>query len=366
MGFIYKVTNTVNGKVYIGQTRRDIPTRWHEHQYYSFHKGRGYNSILHAAMRKYGTEPFIIEQVEECPVGKLEERERYWIKYYNSTVNGYNISTGGKGYAKCSDEEILSWWNQGLTAKEIAEVMPLHASTITSRLKSLGVTQQEIIDRGNYKANRKKEHPVYQYGRDGNFIREFSSLREAQESIGGRRIKLSPGARERTIGGFQWRKYKTDNIGAIPIRVKKEKPPKVVRVRKPKPERKPKPPLKPVYQYTMDGDFIKEFPCAYAAARSFGMKGTGGIRCVCIGEKRHSHGYRWSYEKVDKLPPIRQDNTTRPIAQMDDNNNIIKVYEKISDAANEYGVTIHAISSVCQGIHYKCAGYHWEYLNAIA
>ena len=215
MGYIYKVTNTINGKVYIGQTYRDVPTRWHEHIYHSYNPNRGYNSILHSAIRKYGEDAFVVEIVEECETERLEERETFWIKEFGSAYGGYNSSLGGAGWHKCSDEELLYWWGTGRSLVEMAEYVPLHPETISKHLRRLGVSHQEIKDRGNEKARHKKEKPVYQYGLDGKFIRGFPSLADAQQSIGGMRIKFSPNTRMKSFCGYQWRKYKVDNIGAV-------------------------------------------------------------------------------------------------------------------------------------------------------
>ena len=64
MAFIYKITNTVNNKIYIGKTERDIKTRWEEHlRHISIYP----NIPLYRAMKKYGIEVFNVEQIEECP-----------------------------------------------------------------------------------------------------------------------------------------------------------------------------------------------------------------------------------------------------------------------------------------------------------
>lgn len=215
MGYIYKITNSINGKMYVGQTRRDIETRWHEHLYYSHHKNRGYNCILHQAIRKYGDDAFRVEEIEKCDNILLMEREMYWIKELGTTKNGYNISTGGQGWNKCNDEDILALWNEGNTMKEIAKTIPLHPETISKRLQRMGISKQEILDRGNFKANRKKERAVYQYDLEGNYIRSFPSLHEAQASLGGRRIKFPPHAKEKQTCGYQWRKFKADKIEPV-------------------------------------------------------------------------------------------------------------------------------------------------------
>ena len=89
--FIYKITNTLNQKIYIGQTEQTIEKRFLQHS----------KSItpLGDVMRKYGLENFTIEIIEECSTPEqTKERERFWIKTLKSRVpNGYNQSDGGEG-----------------------------------------------------------------------------------------------------------------------------------------------------------------------------------------------------------------------------------------------------------------------------
>jgi group I intron endonuclease len=85
---IYKTTNQVNGKIYIGQDKYNNPN----------YLGSG--MILHFAFKKYGIENFNKEILEECESKEtLNEREKYWINFYNSTDKnvGYNIALGGDG-----------------------------------------------------------------------------------------------------------------------------------------------------------------------------------------------------------------------------------------------------------------------------
>ena len=94
MGFIYKITNLINGKVYIGQTSRTIKERYKEHKK-AFKKK---NVALYCAMRKYGINNFKIEQIEKCDNTLLNEREIYWIAKYksNNSKIGYNETNGGE------------------------------------------------------------------------------------------------------------------------------------------------------------------------------------------------------------------------------------------------------------------------------
>lgn len=90
---IYKITNKINNKCYIGQSV-DINKRWNAH-IHSFNNIDVYNYPLYRAFRKYGIENFSFEIIETCPRDKLNEREKYWIQYYDSCYNGYNQTLGG-------------------------------------------------------------------------------------------------------------------------------------------------------------------------------------------------------------------------------------------------------------------------------
>lgn len=95
---IYCYTNKVNKKKYIGQAV-DISRRAREHISRSINSSSDeYQSLLHRAFRKYGHDNFLFEILEECVEEQLDQREQYWISYYNSMVpNGYNLNKGGEG-----------------------------------------------------------------------------------------------------------------------------------------------------------------------------------------------------------------------------------------------------------------------------
>ena len=90
--YIYKITNQLNNKCYIGQTT-DYKRRFQEH------KNLGYsieeNKLLYYAIKKYGIENFSFEVIED-KTSKYNEREKYWIQYYDSFENGYNMTEGGE------------------------------------------------------------------------------------------------------------------------------------------------------------------------------------------------------------------------------------------------------------------------------
>lgn len=92
---IYKITNTVNGKVYIGQTAQTLEKRFYQHcRVYEAIR----TSIITKAIKKYGKENFLIEQIDFAENDEeLDKKEKYWINFYDSynISKGYNLSPGG-------------------------------------------------------------------------------------------------------------------------------------------------------------------------------------------------------------------------------------------------------------------------------
>ena len=99
MGYIYKISNNFDEKIYIGlTTKTKAIERWYQHRYLARHLSDTDKSYLHKAMASHGINNFIFEVIEETSNDKLSEREQYWINYYNSIVpNGYNLTIGGEG-----------------------------------------------------------------------------------------------------------------------------------------------------------------------------------------------------------------------------------------------------------------------------
>ena len=110
-GYIYKITNCINDKVYIGQTKTSIDKRWHAHK---TRYNTGSKDGLYGAMRKYGIENFKIEQILECPIEDLNEMERFYIQKYDSFYNGYNLTLGGDGSPTLglNEEEVIKKYKE--------------------------------------------------------------------------------------------------------------------------------------------------------------------------------------------------------------------------------------------------------------
>lgn len=91
---IYKITNLKDNKIYIGQST-DIKTRWSNHIKAALKIDSIAHSRVHDAMGEEGIWNFTFELLEQCPKEKLNEREKYYIEFYQSNIYGYNKTTGG-------------------------------------------------------------------------------------------------------------------------------------------------------------------------------------------------------------------------------------------------------------------------------
>jgi group I intron endonuclease len=148
-GFIYIIKNTVNSKVYIGQTRTSVDQRWKEHLRHAQYG----DQVINRAMKKYGVDKFYIETLEICDVSILDEREIYYIDLYDSTdkSKGYNVSIGGntprfKRKALSISDLIDLYVNKEFTLEEIASKFEVSRYIISTELRNAGITIRDRHD----------------------------------------------------------------------------------------------------------------------------------------------------------------------------------------------------------------------------
>lgn len=136
-GFIYKITNTINGKFYIGQTIQNVKERFYQHCATKCSKAVS-NMAIHRAIKKYGKSNFTVEVIEEIDSANLNDRERYWIKYYNSYNNGYNSTKGGqdgcKSFKDLDVESIIKEYNTGKSLRTLGTIFKVDKQTIKDLL----------------------------------------------------------------------------------------------------------------------------------------------------------------------------------------------------------------------------------------
>lgn len=233
---IYKVTNLKTKEAYIGQSI-DIYQRWIDYRSSTVKTDGGQHEITKDIM-SIGLDYFKFEIIEKCEKEKLDEREKYWIEYYDTYNNGYNRNSGG-------------YYN-----------------------KSEVVSDQCV--------------EVFSYNLDGEFVEKFNSISQAKRALG----LISGGDISRCIayndsnhksGNRMWRTKFYEKIE--PYTKQKSKNSKSV-----------------FCYDSNTRMFLAEYESATAAEKELVGKRTGKISLVATGSRKSYLGLIWTYEKYDRLP----------------------------------------------------------------
>ena len=264
---IYKITNNINGKIYIGQSRH-IKSRWSDHKH--CHK----DTPLYNDMWEYGIENFSFDVLEECEIEELNEKEKYWVSFYDSHNNGYNLTPGGGGASIYRvDPRILYEKYQELqSVSATAEVCGCSMGTVRRAIQSAGIDLTHLAE----------EKQVLQI--DPNtleVVHIYDSLKAAGVAMGLSYSAISRVANHHgdNAGGYYWR-FADDNdrnFGSKPLKRWKRK----------------------IAQCDLiTGEILNSFESASAAARSLGKDSKSGgssIIAACKGKYKHAFGYGWKY-----------------------------------------------------------------------
>lgn len=216
MAFIYVITNNINGKQYVGQTRSTLAHRMAQHKNeasLSEHKNRP----LYKAINKYGINHFSISVLEECSLEDLNEREIYWIAKLDTYNNGYNATLGGEGKGNKNTtfydyKELANSYIELGQENKVAEKFNCSINTVRTACKEQNV---EII-MGGYKTRDKYSKPVAMKDKDtNNILNIFPSCSEAGRVIAGDKkagyhiSQVCRGIRL-TAYGYKWEWYNED------------------------------------------------------------------------------------------------------------------------------------------------------------
>lgn len=179
---IYKITNKINNKCYIGQTIKSAEHRWKEHQAHAFgtHKN-DVNKTLYKAIRKYGLENFTFEVLQDNieTYEELDKVEIYWIDFYNSFVKGYNETFGGQKYHKIlPNEEIIEDYYKTRSARKTALNFGIDHSTVDDILNQNNIPRFTFRQAAGQRIKISKK----------NFEKEFNSVRDCAEWLVENRI----------------------------------------------------------------------------------------------------------------------------------------------------------------------------------
>ena len=257
---IYKFQNLITNEIYIGQSI-NLESRFKKHlREWPYGDTKFYKGI-----QQYGWENFSYEIIEECSQDELNEKEKYWIAYYDSYFNGYNSTPGGANKFTVDYDKIYLLYDQGKTPKEIADELQIGLSTVYSWLNSYS-NWQPIV----------QNNTIFQYSLDGQYIQEWPSCKEVQRQlkINASTIGLVLVGKRKSAGGFQWSKEKKTQISSVVGQTSHSKE---------------------IHQYSLDGIYVQSFESIAEAARQVHGNSSAIRRAAKVGLSRSAYGYRWTY-----------------------------------------------------------------------
>lgn len=293
---IYKITNTDNGKMYIGQSN-DVIDRIRHHKS-SLKYNRHENKKLQYSYNKHGEKAFKFELLEECLEDKLDEREIYWIAKLKTYVgfkdcNGYNLTTGGEGTRSIHPVlqfdltgKFIAEWQNGIIASQRTGISAsVIYGTCVKRLKR--ADKYIFIYKENYKSiedlkwylSSKKMKPINQYDLNGSFIKQWNGVEEIRRELGyipnGSILKTSM-----SYNGYIFRYF--DDIDDL-------SPQYFIKAKQNSET------LKDINinQYDINGKFIKNYSSLREVIRN-GFSRYSIVKCL-KGEKDSYKGYIWKY-----------------------------------------------------------------------
>jgi group I intron endonuclease len=209
--YIYLVKNQQDKIVYIGQ---QIGTK-------SINEYKGSGLLLNRAYKKYGENYFKREIIEYCSIDELNDKEKLYIKQYNTKFpHGYNLTDGGdgmKGYQYNDNQK------QNISKAKIGQKYPKEHGEKIRQAKLGKKRDQETINKiiqtkaskhniqsnldlkGQYKSNSQK--PIFQYDLQGNLLNEYQSAQEAGRCLNksGNQIADCASGRQKTAYGYIWK-----------------------------------------------------------------------------------------------------------------------------------------------------------------
>lgn len=360
---IYKHTNIENGKVYVGQTKQSLNDRWQN--------GKGYNNnkYFKNAISKYSWDGFRHEILEDniLTQDKANEREIYWISFYNSYVgfdncNGYNLTKGGDNRDHLGieiaqiDTISLDIINVFLTIRSAESKTGIDHSMIgrCCDKNKKGITAGGYYwcflsdyNKGNWSPKKKKDYhdkkelSVYQLDDSFSIVNKFHSQNEAARFTNIPSSNICNACNKTRgyskAGGYYWC-YVKDYEKFEPLLPKDERP--VVRIA------------------TSNTKDIKFYNMISIASRENNID-SGLIYKACKGENITAGGYFWSYliDYTDSWKP-RENMNNREVICIETK----EIFKSIADASKKIG-GISISQKVLNDLHYTRGGYHWMYLD---
>ena len=192
---IYKITNLINGKVYIGQSI-DIEKRWEDHKFYSGKE----NTAIQSAFKKYGISNFSFEVIEECLKEELDAKEIYWIAKYDSFNNGYNLTQGGMSKHRLDYNLIIQTYLELNSIHATSNKLGIHRNSVRKALEYFDI---------NYNKNISAPQAIVMIDiATQEELKIFPTIKDAAKYVGisDAAIRKYFSGKSKSAGGYHWKK----------------------------------------------------------------------------------------------------------------------------------------------------------------
>ena len=291
---VYKTTCKVNNKIYIGvhKCNPDIFDGYigcgvTKSNYRSLHQTK-----FHNAVNKYGYGNFIRETLFE-----FEDS-------YDGMINAYN-----------KEKELVD--EQFLKRDDVYNM-------------SVGGISPQV-----------KTSPVIQYSIEGDFIKIWDSIIDAEVNLNLTSISQAASGKSKYCGNYQWRYFTKEqyDLHINPVEIKE----------------------KTIYQFSLNGELIKVWKNASLACKEFENSKSArvAINNVCNGITRQAYGYYWSYKSKFEYNPY---NKCTAVACYNDNGEFLQSFTSLKEAKEYFNLkTSNNIISAIKGTQLHCAGVRWRY-----
>jgi group I intron endonuclease len=272
MGYIYKITNTVNNKCYIGVTTQANPNdRWSNHKSHN-RQGNGCPFLM-KAFKKHGEDAFTFEVLIICFDEDVFRFESEYIKRYNSmSPNGYNVAEGGR-----TNQSFLGKTHTEETKKILSEKSKAYNANpeVRERARQNAIKFTKTHNIGELQKKSEKWQKALAEGRIGGHAKTEEGKK-----------KISEGLK---------RYYKSNTKDGSMANRKK-----ISETRRTKYGKK-------VSQYTKEGQFIASFDSIVEAGEKTNVT-RGNVQACVSGRTKTAGGFIWKYEEPKDAPVIEEQN----------------------------------------------------------
>lgn len=291
---IYKITCTLDGKVYIGQSVQP-DRRWGEHLR-TLKKNEHANLLLQRAWNKHGGESFTHSILEWCDINEVDDREKYWIQNFRSNTLefGYNLDGGGnlnKSHHEITKEKMRRiakksgrWQGENhplfgvkLTEQEKIERKKYLVAYWSNHENKLKFKQKKKLNNNIHVAIEAKRVKIVQLSLGGEFIAEYDSMADAAKTNKTNLPHISDccNNKRKSAGGFIWvlkENYLKENYKINPSQLSLNKKLRIAKL-------------------TLEGDIIAVYN--YSELRNLNGVSTSKIMCCVKGTRNIHAGFKW-------------------------------------------------------------------------